>query len=208
MSRRTKTVTLTNRHGEEQKMKLEPLRAISKRLWVRGHNIRSARKPEGSKVWTEFSRFDQHLYRAFKDERIELAWQDDSSSSKSKVFAYEECVLRYVEHYLARWARKSPKTKMMTIAGTVDLLHEPQFPEEHGKKGKVMNNVQEVVHSPEEPTKPEKQEILKHTDEDLFGRLISDMKNRVKNGLRSAVTGTRKMIAKPFQKVGNTIAGE
>ena len=138
MSRRTKTVTLTNRHGEEQKMKLEPLRAISKRLWVKGKNIRSARKPEGSKVWTEFSRFDQHLYRAFKDERIELAWQDDSNSSKSKVFAYEECVLRYVEHYLARWARKSPKTKMMTIAGTVDLLHEPQFPEEHGKKGKVI----------------------------------------------------------------------
>ena len=180
----TKTVSITDRHGNVQNLKLEPLHVVAPRLWY-DFALYKVKSGSGNRVWKNKATFLSHLRTAFAANRIELSCRNSEINGKCSLYVYEVCVIEYLDAYMDM--AKVCKTKRGVFIKNVGLIHDPLFPKVHKEKGSEV-----IVVTKHVPTTREiKVTELIPRPESKLSKAIGRLRNRIS----SAIKGARNSIA-------------
>jgi hypothetical protein len=185
----TKIVSMIDKRGNVQNMKLEPLSVIAPRMW-RDFALHKAKSGNGKKLWKNKASFLSHLRTAFSANRIELSSRDIEASSNTAMYAYDACVLEYVETYL-ELAKKTTTKRGVVIFKSNGLVHDPLFPKVHKEKGsKVI-----VVNKHVPTTKEIKVTEFIPRPESKLVKAIGRLRSRISNAIKGARNSIASRIA-------------
>jgi len=187
---------LQDRHGNLITTSVELLCVISNRLWNH-YELRNERRGNGSLVFKDKLAFDRAIRRGYHRRNIELAFQLGNRKT-TPIFSVYEAVEDYVFYYIER-AGKSKSDKVFIKTG---LRYPKRFPK--------CTKADLVLGSERDPLLNKRAELthVVAVEKPIFQQMTSQLKKQLSDTTRNAFVKMRKFMAKPFQKIGDTIAGE
>ena len=187
---------LEDRNGNMITIKVELLCVISNRLWNQ-YELRNERRGNGSLIFKDKVAFDRAIRKGYHRGNIELAFQLRNRKS-TPIFSVYEAVEDYVFYFIEKAGKcKSDKVNIKT-----GLCGSKRFPKctkadlvLGSERDPLLNKLAEVKH-------------VVAVEKPIFQQRTSQLKKQVLDTTNNAFVKMRKFMAKPFQKIGDTIAGE